>query len=740
MGAANSKVEEDKALQLCRERKKFVKQALEGRCSLAEAHVAYVHSLKAAGTALRKFVEPEAQNESSLYCTSTSATPEPLVLTEKSLSQFSVSSPSVLHRVEATETAVSPSPSTPTTSRFRADHMKFRGSFPKEVEERVSSPATGTVIISSTPPNTTPRSADTHDSSLFDHPPIPPETPPWDYFGLFHPIDHQFSSQEGKRLNSNRWLEHADELRRLREAQGIPDLEDDEEKACSSSHGTGEETQDSENEFDEPSTVTLVRKFENVNRVSDQGIAGSSPSTAVPPVGSVASETEFLNAEGGGSPSTSSLRDGSPVVTPLATKKKELDKEDRAENNIEPKDFVTSIKHIELLFVKASDSGKEVQKMLEANKLQISPIIPANKSVSLASVYLRACFSCGQERRQVQEEPAQAAIKYLTWHNMASSSSPSSSNPLELSSKDSVEVKNGNLFNDFCMVSGSHASTLDRLYAWERKLYDEVKDLYSRIGVAIHRIETISKKIEEVRDKELQPQLEELIEGLSRMWEVMFECHKLQYRIIAVAHHNTTKITVHSESRRQIILLLENELSYLSASFTKWTGAQQFYLWAINSWLNKCVSLRQMPSKRKKRVEPPPLRNFGPPIYATCDVWLSKLRTLPSKEVADVIRALASETRKFLPRQEKSRGKGTKRAPTASSEADNVSEAGPSMSRDDAPEDPNFTFDRFRSRLVGFLGKLNEYSESSVFMYEELKGEIEQAKNNYDRLMSRSQT
>lgn len=25
------------------------------------------------------------------------------------------------------------------------------------------------------------------------------------------------------------------------------------------------------------------------------------------------------------------------------------------------------------------------------------------------------------------------------------------------------------------MIAGSHSSTLDRLYAWERKLYDEVK-------------------------------------------------------------------------------------------------------------------------------------------------------------------------------------------------------------------------------------------------------------------------
>lgn len=40
-----------------------------------------------------------------------------------------------------------------------------------------------------------------------------------------------------------------------------------------------------------------------------------------------------------------------------------------------------------------------------------------------------------------------------------------------------------------------------------------VKDLYSRIKVAIHRIDSISKRIEEIRDRELQPQLEELIEG-----------------------------------------------------------------------------------------------------------------------------------------------------------------------------------------------------------------------------------
>lgn len=40
-----------------------------------------------------------------------------------------------------------------------------------------------------------------------------------------------------------------------------------------------------------------------------------------------------------------------------------------------------------------------------------------------------------------------------------------------------------------------------------------VKDLHSRILVAIQRIDSISRKIEELRDNELQPQLEELVGG-----------------------------------------------------------------------------------------------------------------------------------------------------------------------------------------------------------------------------------
>jgi hypothetical protein len=376
MGAVSSKIEEDRVLQLCRERKKFVKQALDGRCSLAAAHVTYIQSLKKVGTALRKFVEPEAPIESSLY-TSTSATPEPLTLTEKSLSQFSFSSPSASQRVDATET-VSPSPSPPNSSRFQANHMRFRGTSYEKIEEKPSLPVIGTMTSSSTLQDTTPHSTERPETSPFEGSSLPPGTEPWDYF------DHDFSFQDGRGMNQG--LENADDIRRLRE-EGIPELEDEDEMV---SFDEREESQDSEEEFDEPATDTLVRSFENLNRVHDHAADTSSP--GMPSAGNVASETEFLNGEQGNSPYLSPLRATSSVALPTDTNKTPL-KEDCIESKVAPKDFFSSIKDIEFLFIKASESGKEVPRMLEANKLHFRPIFPGKESKISLSLSLSLSLS-----------------------------------------------------------------------------------------------------------------------------------------------------------------------------------------------------------------------------------------------------------------------------------------------------------------------------------------------------------
>lgn len=64
--------------------------------------------------------------------------------------------------------------------------------------------------------------------------------------------------------------------------------------------------------------------------------------------------------------------------------------------------------------------------------------------------------------------------KVITWKRTTSSRSSSSRNPLNAVSKDDDD-SGSDFMEEFCMIAGSHSSTLDRLYAWERKLYDEVK-------------------------------------------------------------------------------------------------------------------------------------------------------------------------------------------------------------------------------------------------------------------------
>lgn len=179
-------------------------------------------------------------------------------------------------------------------------------------------------------------------------------------------------------------LENVDDIRQLREEEGIPELEDEEGEH---SFHASEEFEDSEDEFDDPPADTLVRSFENLNRVQDHVAPSASPAM---PAGSVNSETELVNGEKSNSPDLSPLRTPSPAVAVSSETKKKPVKEERSESKVSPKDFFSSIKDIEYLFIKASEAGKEVPRMLEANKLHFRPIFPGKESMiflSLASLF-----------------------------------------------------------------------------------------------------------------------------------------------------------------------------------------------------------------------------------------------------------------------------------------------------------------------------------------------------------------
>lgn len=66
------KKKKNEPLLLCKERKRFVKQAIDSRCALAAAHVSYTRSLRNIGACLRQYAEAEtvpavASSPSSSY-------------------------------------------------------------------------------------------------------------------------------------------------------------------------------------------------------------------------------------------------------------------------------------------------------------------------------------------------------------------------------------------------------------------------------------------------------------------------------------------------------------------------------------------------------------------------------------------------------------------------------------------------------------------------------------------------
>lgn len=218
------------------------------------------------------------------------------------------------------------------------------------------------------------------------------------------------------------------------------------------------------------------------------------------------------------------------------------------------------------------------------------------------------------------------------------------------------------------------------------------------------------------------------------MWEVMFECHKRQVQIISEAQIVSDRAALmQSEYRRQTTINLETELNSLSSSFVKWINAQKSYLQAIDNWLHKCVLMPQKTTKKRRRAPAPKIRNHGPPIYVTCGVWLENLESLPTNAVTDSIKALAVETSRFLPLQEKNRGKNPNHASSTLQKAEDGTDSAVSMLRDDASEDQGSCFDRFRSALLRFLEQLNGYSESTANKYADLDRAIKNSKSNYEQ-------
>ncbi|GAV63074.1 DUF632 domain-containing protein/DUF630 domain-containing protein [Cephalotus follicularis] len=656
MGCSTSKLDDEEAVQLCKDRKRFIKQAVEQRTRFASGHLAYIQSLKRVSAALRDYIEGDEPRE---FLLDSFITP-PLTPVKKTSTGFISISPK----------SFSSAPSQPKkSSTLKVNYLRSGGNPAVLVEERPQSPETVRV--------------DTHspmhhfgiegffamqpssmNSSFFSYSPdnrsnIPPPSPQnsqWDFFW------NPFSSLDNYGYPTQSSLDQAvmeDDirgLRQVREEEGIPDLEEDETEH--------EEIEDNVHLNEERSKAYSSCCREEVT-VEDVDEDSEDEEEETDSGSEIEHEVNGLQSHGRTSIEVSKAQTGGQVE--LSNKLAAVaDQEAKEETpgftvyvNRRPTSMAEVINDLEAQFMIVCNAANEVSALLEASRVQYSS----------ASIELTA---------------AKMLNPVALFRSASSRSSSSRFLMNSSSSRDEDYESSSDLSEGSCMFSGSHQSTLDRLYAWEKKLYEEVRsgervriayekkcmqlrnqdvkgedpssldktrvavrDLHTQIKVSIHAVEAVSKRIETLRDEELQPQLFELLQGLSRMWKIMAECHQTQKRTLDEAKLLLAGTPSKLEAKRHSFILvtdphrlarsaanLETELRNWRSCFESWITSQRSYMHALTGWLLRCV--RSDPDPDASKLPLSPRQSSGAlPVFGICIQWSRFLDAVREKPVLD---------------------------------------------------------------------------------------------------------
>lgn len=650
MGCSTSKLDDEEAVQLCKDRKRFIKQAVEYRSRFASRHIAYIQSLKRVSAALRDYIEGDEPRE---FLLDSFVTPPFTPVKKSSPSFITISSNSFSSK---------PIQSQP-NSCLKVNYLRSGGEPAVVVEERPQSPETVRVETYSPmhhfgtdgffPMQTSPMSSSFFSYSPYNRPNIPPPSPQtsqWDFFW------NPFSSLDYYGYPTRSSLDHIgmdDDiggLRQVREEEGIPDLE--------------EETEQEESDNKVNATEERVKIDVNCNR---EGI--------VEDVDDDEDEEEDTDSGNetdhdmeGLQPHRASIEvSKAQTAGQLETSSKEMavgDQEAKEETpgftvyvNRRPTSMTEVVKDLETQFRIVCNSANEVSALLEASRAQYASTtneLTATKMLNPVALFRSASSRSSSSRFFVNSS----------------------------SSKDEGYESSSDFSEEPCMYSGSHQSTLDRLYAWEKKLYEEVRsgervriayekkcthlrnqdvkgedpnsvdktrvsirDLHTQIKISIHSVEAVSKRIETLRDVELQPQLFELVQGLARMWKVMAECHQSQKRTLDGAKLLLAGIPSKLEAKRNSSMSitdphrlarsaanLETELRNWQACFDSWITSQRSYVQALTGWLLRCVQL----DPDSTRAPFSPRRSSGTlPIFGLCIQWSKFLDSIRETPVLD---------------------------------------------------------------------------------------------------------
>ncbi|KAL1190896.1 Nitrate regulatory gene2 protein [Cardamine amara subsp. amara] len=648
MGCAASKLDNEDAVRRCKDRRRLMKEAVYARHHLAAAHADYCRSLRLTGSALSSFAAGEPLSVSDQTPAVFLHPPPPL--SEQSPAKFPPPrfSPSPAPSVHPPPPPMSPSvASTKHSSVISASSNRRRKQQPKPKLPH---------ILSESSPSSSPRSErsnfypNAYQNSTYSATPSHASSVwNWENFYPPSPPDSEFfnrKAQEKKQNFDNRFNDEDTETerseydffntRKQKQFESMSSAVDEEteiereEVQCSEwedhdHYSTTSSSEAEEEEDDERESVSEIGSrsdFGSTVRSNSMRRNHQQPSPMPQEYGG--SEQGKFDKRDDATISSGSYRGGGEIADmKMVVRHKDL------------KEIVDAIKEN---FDNAATAGDQVSKMLELGRAELDRSFSQLKKTVIHSSSILSNLS------STWTSKPPLAVKYRL---------------------DTTALDQPNSSKSLC-------STLDRLLAWEKKLYEEIKAreglkiehekklsqlqsqeykgedevkldktkasitrLQSLIIVTSQAVTTTSTAIIRLRDTDLVPQLVELCHGFMYMWRSMHQFHETQNSIVQQVRgliNRSGKGESTSELHRQATRDLESAVSSWHSSFSRLIKFQREFIHSVHAWFK--LTLLPVCQEDAANHQKEPLD-----AYAFCDEWKLALDRVPDTVASEAIKS-----------------------------------------------------------------------------------------------------
>ncbi|XP_061961156.1 nitrate regulatory gene2 protein-like [Populus nigra] len=651
MGCTASKLDNEDTVRRCKERRRLMKEAVYARHHLAAAHADYCRSLRVTGSALSNFAAGESLSVSD-------QTPVVILHPPTATSPTPPSNPIPPHVPPSPSPSPSfhppppPPPFSPSIASSKPPHILSSSNIhSKSNRHRRVKPQKLPHILSESSPSVSPKSNYDYPTAFQNHSTY--STTPsqassvwnWENFYPPSPPDSEFFARKANH-NHNQQQQH-------------PHLDTDDGSSSDADEDVATERFSEYDFFNEKQyTQHKKQQQQNYSETEQEEVQCSEWGDHDHLSNSTTSSDEDNDTESRSEIGTRS--NFGPVKHPSQQQPHPQQYDNafgKLDNKSEAGSSTTSYRTGEVSNMKMVVRHKDLNEIVGAIKENFDKAAAAGDQVSVMLEIGRA-----------QLDRSFRQLKKTVYHSSSVLSNLSSS----WTSKPPLAVKYRLDTGSLIEPGGprSLCSTVERLLAWEKKLYDEVKAregvkiehekklstlqsqeykgdeakldktkaaitrLQSLIIVTSQAVSTTSTAIIGLRDSDLVPQLVELCHGFMYMWKSMHQYHEVQNHIVQQVRglvNQSAKGDSTSELHKQATRDLESAVSAWHSSFCQLIKFQRDFIQSIHGWF-KLTLIPVSNDNMNANMEPSD-------VYAFCDEWKLALDRVPDTVASEAIKS-----------------------------------------------------------------------------------------------------